>query len=1542
MNESTSATSSLAIIGMAGRFPSSPTLQEWWRNLAAGRELTRFFTEDELLEQGIDAATIRADNYVPAAAVLEDEDRFDAAFFGMNPKEADITDPQLRVFLECSHQALEDAGYGAAAYRPRTGVFGGCSINNYLLHNLATNPAVVESLGGFQLLFRNEKDHLPTFVSYKLNLHGPSVNVQTACSTSLVAVHMACQSVLSGECDMALAGGASVRVPQRQGYYYQPDAISSPDGRCRVFDEQARGTVSGNGVGAILIRRLDDAIAARDRIHAVILGSAINNDGSRKAGYTAPSVQGETEAVLEALAVAQADPASIGCVEAHGTGTRLGDPIEIEALTDAFRAFTDRKAYCAIGSLKSNMGHLDAAAGIAGVLKMVLQLENRSIAPSLHYRRPNPQIDFESSPFVVSTSLHEWRQEGDAPRRGGVSSFGIGGTNSHVILEEAPASDSESDAASRPEELITLSAKSPEALRELCREFAGLLRETPGLHLPDAAYTLHVGREALDHRLSLVSGDAADLREQLDSAAAPRAIERAPEIAFLFPGQGSQHVHMLHGLYKSEPAYRETFNECAAFLLDKEGIDLASAVYPAERSDQAEAALRSTELAQPALFAVEYAAACLWLSWGVKPSALAGHSIGEYTAACLASVFSLEEALHLVAARGRLMATAPPGSMLAVSTDVDRLRPFLADGVGLAAVNGPQLCVVSGPSAAVATCERSLHRDGIQTTRLHTSHAFHSPLMDGILDAYAREASKVRFQPPAIPILSNVSGVWLDPTSVTSADYWVRQIRETVLFGQEISELLSLSSRVLLEVGPSQALTAIARRQLQPQSAPRVFPTAPHARSTVRDERQIQETLGNLWELGVGVDWQRYHAHENRRRISLPTYPFQRRRHWIEPGEPRPSTTAAGPAMQPLDDWFYAHSWKRAPAPVAASELGGQTWLLLVDQRKTWEPLSRAVEQRGGTVVTAAAGEAFGPSEHGGYRIDPTSVDSYSALFDALEANGRRPNVIVHLWSLDSPSLESGEYENSRFGFFSLLSLGQAVGARGHDWRPCIGIATDALFRIMGGDRVRPDKSLLLGPARVFPAELEGVQCRVVDVGGEGSRGDRLAETLIAELTADADSKTTVHAYRQGERWTPHYEPIRSKAGAQPPLRKNGVYLITGGLGGIGLALARYLAEQWQARLVLVGRTGLPPRSAWDEAARASEKASTQIARVRELEALGAEVEIGAADVSDREAMQAVYDKAIARFGALHGVVHAAGVAGGGLLQLKSADQANAVLSPKTEGARVLADLVAAANPDFVLLCSSITALLGGAGQVDYCAGNAYLDAFACELRRTTGVPAIAVNWDPWKEVGMAFEAKLPAGLEHLREQNLRFAMTTSDGVEAFQRVLASGLEQVVVSTTDLQSRLEAQAERPQESDDRVQSSSRPAGDSAASAAPRPVRQPLTPPRDDLDRVVASVWQESLGIDQIGIEDDFFELGGHSLLAIQINSKIRELLGAEVSLASFFQTNTVAGLSDLMRAEQAVPGQLEQIAETVLTVASMSPEEVETALAADAAATREG
>ncbi len=875
----------IAVVGMAVRFPGANNVGAFWDNLCAGRESITALSDETIREAGVDPTLIEHPDYVKCLPEIGDPGLFDAEFFGYAPKEAQCMDPQHRIFLETAWQALEDAGYDADRYPGPIGVYGGSSMNMYLLTNGLPLDLFAEQLA---IAIGNEKDHLTARISYKMNLKGPSMAVQTACSTSLVAVHLACQGLLNADCDIALAGGVSVRLPHNAGYLYQEGNIQSPDGHCRAFDARAHGTVFGSGVGLVVLKRLTDALQDRDTIWAVIKGSAVNNDGASKATYTSPSVDSQQQVILQALANAGVDAETITYVEAHGTGTILGDPIEVAALTQAFRTLTDREGYCAIGSVKTNFGHLDAAAGVASLVKTILALKHGAIPPSLHFESANPQIDFLNSPFYVNTELAPWKTR-PRPRRASVNSLGVGGTNVHVVLEEPPELKRGAQLGRR--QLLLISARTETALDAATTNLADHLDCITDQNLCDVAYTLQVGRKVFNHRRMVLCRDREEAVRNLRTLD-PKCVRNAVQepvtrdVVFMFSGQGAQYPNMGRQLYETERVFHDEIDRCAEILKPHLDRDLRRLIYPADdRIEESGCLLKQTSWTQPALFAVEYAMAKLWMTLGIRPCAFVGHSIGEYVAACLAGVFAVDDALALVAARGRLMQGLPEGAMLAVPLPEEKVQALLGADLALAVINGPSQCVVSGEAKAIDALERRLASDEVEYRRLHTSHAFHSPMMQPIMATFTERVAQVALNTPKIPFVSNVTGSWMTPEQAIDPAYWAAHLRQTVRFSDCLHTLMQEPSRVLLEVGPGRTLCTLSKRHPSKRQGHIVLSSLRHPQEQITDDAFLLDVVGQLWLAGIHVDWRVIHGTTDPRRVPLPTYPFQRKRYWVTSGK---------------------------------------------------------------------------------------------------------------------------------------------------------------------------------------------------------------------------------------------------------------------------------------------------------------------------------------------------------------------------------------------------------------------------------------------------------------------------------------------------------------------------------------------------------------------------------------------------------------------------------------------------------------------------------
>jgi acyl transferase domain-containing protein/acyl carrier protein len=1502
---------------MSGRFPRARDIDEFWAMLLAGQDAMITLSDSELLANGAQPALLRQPGYVRTAPVLADIDQFDAGFFGFTPDYARVLDPQHRLFLEQCWHALEDAGHDPRQFDGLIGAFAGSDVSSYLFSNLMGRPDVLAGIDPLQIGLANDKDALATRVGYLLDLRGPCFSVQSYCSTSLVAVCTAATSLVHGECDIALAGGVSVTVPQGVGYLYQDNGMISPDGRCRAFDADADGTPMGSGAGVVVLRRLADAIADGDRIRAVIRGWAITNDGGLKVGFTAPGVRGQSAVVADAIAAAAVEASTIDYIEAHGTGTPLGDSVEIAALQRVFPGGTR----CAIGSVKTNIGHLNHASGVTGLIKTVLSLEHAMIPATVNFSEPNPQL-LQHDVLTVVTEATPWPVT-DHPARAGVSSFGIGGTNAHVVLEQAPPGRPR-PAPLRQHHALIWSARTDSALRELTGSLRDYFTGAPSEPLGDVAFTLQAGRAAFEHRRCLVTASAGHAATALADPArggvltsVQASVDRP--VGLLIAGVGEQYQGMVARLYVNEPEFRDRLDASRAALRDLTGTDpvaafVANRVPPAgqvldlraltgraNRDASPAPELTRTEIVQPALFAVWYALAGTLEAWGIRPAIMLGYSLGEYVAACLAGVLSFEDALAAVWQRAELISRTPAGAMAAVGLSEDDTRAAIETAglpLDIAGVNAPSITVVAGAAEPLDELVATLAARQVVSRRLETSHAFHSRLLATARDDLtAWFGQHVVLRKPDIPYVSNVTGQVMSAQDATDPAYWARHMCSTVRFADGVTALLASRDYILLEIGTGSSLGSMVRAHpsCDPQRWSSIIATLPAAADPRPDDAVLADAIARLWLSGASADWPAYHSRHDARRVRLPRYPFARERHWVDAKSGAETATGtdqnvvAGPghhdtaaedgqaaSRQPAASartWLRAPVWR--PKPVDVAPQAGHV-LACVDDLDIAGTLRRVLGVDGTTVTIVRQGEALARDDRD-WTVRPGAADDLAEVIGGLD---RPPTAVVHLWAID-PSQDPGV---RALGLESLAAVAHAVGSSQLDAMRLLVVTVNA-EAVFDDDEPVPEGALITGAALAAGQEYPGLAVQRIDLPRRGSATwtEKCAQAIRTE--AYQRSAEPLVAYRGSQRLTRSFELRAAKSQAPVTARAGGVYLVTGGRGKIGQLLAVHLARQGAAAVVLAGRSAFPDRGDWDQISRETPAgmAGELIGSVRAAEAAGATIVLEQADAADREAMGRVIASIKERFSRLDGVIHlAASNAPEGFATLATIERrtTDTQFAPKVDGALVLEQLLADEPIDFCLMFSSISSILGGIGFAAYASANAFLDSIVYR-NRTAGRPWLAVDWDTWEHTA----AGLPtSGLGASQAEN---SFSARDGLALLDAAMELRAIRVVAGVGDLDERLRAWSA---------------AADTAAAPVanrrPRPdLGQEFVPPASRLERRLAAIWGETIGIDGAGAHDNFFDLGGTSLAGLQMLRKIRREVGVAIPAVALFEAPTIAALA---------------------------------------------
>lgn len=1457
----------IAIIGMAGRFPKSADITEFWKNIVEQKECITFFEEEELRQEGIPEEYLDDEYYVKAKGVLEDAERFDAAFFEYSPKEAANMDPQIRLFHECAWNALEDAGYApdsleAGKNTPqKVGVFAGSASNyTWMSHIYQPVSNVQERLERISL---NDKDYLSTRISYKFNLVGPSYGIQTACSSSLTSIHLACRSLEMQECEMALAGGVSVMLPKKTGYPYQEGMMLSKDGHCRVFDKDATGTIFSDGVGIIVLKPLHKAVQDKDSIYAVIRGSAVNNDGSQKAGYTAPSIQGQADVIRQALKHAGKKPSEITYLEAHGTGTVLGDPIEFEGLQAVYPK--EQEKYCALGSLKANFGHLDAAAGVAGVIKTALALKHQVIPASILCETPNPHMDLEESAFYIPHTTQEWkRKQGkdglELPRLAGVTSLGFGGTNAHIVLEEYPNEDmQEEQVLTRKEKMFLLSARSKETLERMEQQLEEYLEENPYVSLPRVSYSLLMGRKVFSHRKMVAAGNREELlmrlREKREGIYHHYGVvdsEKA-QVVFLFTGQGSQYVNMARDLYEREFDFQTIMDHCfqiAEYKLHA-SVNYRQILFPPKgEEEEAEKLLCETENTQVILFILEYSMASYLMKMGIQPDAMIGHSLGEYAAACISGVFSLEDGLRFVMKRGKLMQAMERGGMDSVNIEEEQaiaLMHACGTPLSVAAVNGKKNCVISGNLEDLKKFEQMLDEQQIAYQRLQTSHAFHSSMMIPMLPEFAGMFDSIPISKPKIPYISNLTGTWVT-AEIAYPDYWCAHLSHTVRFYDGVTTLLQKKC-IFIEVGPGKSLTSLVKRCDNGAQIKVACNMLRHKREAEDDVSYLTGRLGELWCNGVSVDFQAWNGRQKLRKLSLPGYPFKGQVFPLPNGLEKENHR-----KDELDfsDWFYQPCWKAKPVmediTVSQTAKEKRYYIVIGTHNKLTQHLAGRIDKMGNLCRVLYYSERW-----------KEELDAY--LSDTKETC-----TIIDLMPYIEPSVECC--------FYDLLSLVQSIKSAD-------------IYVVTGIESL--EASLADGICSVAQKECEEIFCERIEVREQ----EEIEVTLDCILKECLSQKDSVHVrYENGVRLVPEVEKVYMEKelakNAGSMIRRNGNYVLTGGLGDIARYTSEYLLTQYQANLLLLARE---PFTEEDEKGKF----------LRKWKEKGAEITIEICDICEESQVESAVMRFEETYGKVNGVFHMAGVIGDGMIQLKTEKKAESVIKPKVKGTNVLEKVFRTREIDFMLLYSSLAVVTKEVGQSDYIAANSYLNAYAkWAFKQYPNRKIHSINWDNWLNIGMAYRATKKS---LTMKKYLSHGILPKDAMQVMELVLKCSYPEVIISVQDLFRYLNTKTieELSQGFHEHAEMYQRPE-----------LTTEYVPPETAVEKEVAKVWEQVFSIEKVGRRDNFFELGGDSLHAISITHTLKKAYS--IDMTDIYKYPTIQELAEhLDKNKSTLEKQLEDV-----------------------------
>ncbi|MEM7187249.1 MAG: SDR family NAD(P)-dependent oxidoreductase, partial [Bacteroidota bacterium] len=1367
--------------------------------------------------------------------------------------------PQTRLMHQQVYLALEDASIDPYSYGGAIGLYLSPQQSYDWVTHLRVNPN--EGVDSFLAYRLADSQFMSTLISYKLNLMGPSMVLDTACSSSLTAIHVACRNLLLRECQVAVAGGVSLGVVEKRGYQYREGMVMSRDGRCKPFDKESSGIISGEGAGVVVLKRMEEALKDGDPIYAVIKASAVNNDGNRKVGYTAPSVVGQSKCISTAYQFANLDPLTVTYIEAHGTGTQLGDPVEIAALNKVFKNNTDHS--CAIGSVKSNMGHLDTAAGVAGFIKAALTVRHREIPPTLHYQEPNPGIDFEGGPFYVNPQLEPWQSANGQPFRAGVSSLGIGGTNAHIVLEEVPRPIS--GTSHRRYQLLTYSAKSTNSLTAFGEKLGSHLQDNTTHGLPDLAFSTHYGRASHNVRDFVVCESleqGAELLQQKTNQPLPTAIGAPKRLVFMFPGQGSQYHGMAKDLYEDEPYFASVMDEGFAILKTFSGTDFKELLGYNSSIETPDERLHHTQYTQPALFLVQYALASTLQHWGLQPDAMIGHSLGEFTAACLADVFSFEDGLKILTERARLMSSVPEGDMIAIGATAEEVKEYMSPELSIAAVNTVDACTISGTAEAIGRLKLALDEVEIPNKILTTSHAFHSEMMDPILPAFENFMKLVTLSAPNKAFISNDTGDFITAEMATDPAYWTRHLRQTVRYEAGLDTLLDDHGHLFIEVGPGKALSSFAKGHPKfKKSNDTTIQLLGHPKLKADDALLFTRAIGQLWQRGATIDWDAYHEKDALHKVRIPTYVFEEHsfRARIRLSELYSQLGLIYQANAGSQDaLFYVLNWKKSIQQKKENTKSSGNCVLFSDGTPLSDELEKVLETAYDKVVKVSMGDGFRKMAENVYELDPFDGAQFTTLFHTLSEEKHLPEQVVFTWSTELSARGMG-YESL---FEVELSLCKSLIELPEEHAVRLAFVGRNYFKVLGHERTEVEESAALSVGLVAAQEHPALNVGILDVG-DGPTSEGVMQQLLQDLTAP-QSEAKI-CYRNGQRWVSFYESLKSpEMPANHGIEKDKNYLITGGLGPVGAVLTAHLCDTYQARVIVVGRSEMPDVDTLTDTSGGDLKHQIWKAH-RDA---GRNVVYHTADLTDKNKFMDAITSIEDNYGPIAGIIHAAGNSDHETfksiedLDRESIDRQ---FAPKVTGTRNLHEIAANMSLDFVWITSSISTVLGGLTYGAYVGANSFLDAFYAEKYEELR------NWYCVNLDGLSVNGMSPEQLVQTFESSFQLRTATP----------------LIVSSRDLQQRIDQQKEKTEETESGSEEENE-----VVIARPQ-IQTDFVAPETETEEAMCQIWQDFFGYDQLGIEDDFFELGGDSLKAMTIVKRINKAFESSLSLKDFFQKATI-------------------------------------------------